>query len=824
MINETIIINLSNHIERKNDMIKKIEKTNITNYKFFNAIDGDKDLQKYNFNVIPNRVDYFKNREITVGEIGCALSHYTVWKYIYDNKINRTLILEDDVIFYDDFNIMYNRIQNIDFYYEFLYLGRNPLNKYLPDIGNEDEINDFIIKPKSSFNSHSYIITYECAKKLLNCNFLQNVLPVDDFISIMYDDNYPFKQYSKLFKNYQKIVAYSLKNDITNQNTSYYGSSIDNSKLYNKNIKDNYVDFVKMTTWTINMSNNYTKSEMDNFTELIDLFIHYTLIMDMNFFLNIKNDRFCFIEKFIYDNIAFHSKRLNIDLSNKYISFWARETEYDFNDIHTHIDHCDYELRKYNTQTRVPLFTSIIYFNDNNCPTLVTDITRDMYNKKNFMNIYNNKLLLSFPKILKNIVFDSGNKYHGESYLSDYEISERKAIIIAVWDKENKPLHIPYFDKANFFYYMFTTLNRDINDNELDEFDKTNELINITNRDNNIITIPINDHKIINYDFFYKLIVTKEKTIMYRFFDLIKNINNPDTIVFDFSDILKNPYENMKCYIEPFQIIFKHDAIKQIDLIEECLLLQKESLLNIEKDEFSILEKYIYDISVFHMNKLNIQLNDIYISFTFDNNINLVNKTKPFMSCVFFLEDSEHPFYITDIDNESYKYKNFQDSKVFFTIPKKMTHIVFSGGFCYKKNNNMMLTINFWKKKDCLYNTKNINDIFNKPSYNVLLHNKNMNMIESVYSIYSVEKQYNDLITNKESILSFKILDKFSKQLFIDNEDFFEEILYRNNDILLEKLLQENDDSYSFIVNIIKTNEKISKPSNQIEKMKFCFT
>lgn len=63
--------------------------------------------------------------------------------------------------------------------------------------------------------------------------------------------------------------------------------------------------------------------------------------------------------------------------------------------------------------------------------------------------------------------------------------------------------------------------------------------------------------------------------------------------------------------------------------------------MNIEKYEFSILEKYIYYINVFHMNKINIQLNYIYISFTFYNNINFVNKTKPFMCCVSFLEDNE---------------------------------------------------------------------------------------------------------------------------------------------------------------------------------------
>ena len=168
-----IIINLAIHLDRKNDIIQKMNNISIKNYTFFNAIDGNH-LENYNFvfKPIPKWKSPFKNRPITVGEIGCALSHYSIWKYIVDNNIDKVLILEDDVEFTENFIDIYNKIQDVNI--DLLYIGRNPLNIEL-NLGDENEINNLMVKAKTSYNAHSYIITYECAKKLINSNFLDFV-------------------------------------------------------------------------------------------------------------------------------------------------------------------------------------------------------------------------------------------------------------------------------------------------------------------------------------------------------------------------------------------------------------------------------------------------------------------------------------------------------------------------------------------------------------------------------------------------------------------------------------------------------------------------
>lgn len=809
MINKTFIINLSHDINRKNDMIEKLKKTNLKNFEFFNAINGETDLSKYEFEVLHNWNDFFLNRPITVGEIGCALSHYNIWKYIVDNNINKTLILEDDVIFKSNFNKMLDIVEKIEFNYDILFLSRKPLNAYFKGM-DEIAINDFIVECKSSYNLHSYIITYECAKILINCNFLNNLLPVDDFLSILYDkEYYPFKEYINYFKNCKPIKAYSLKNTITDQESFKYKSLTNNSTLYINYIKEsNYKNIrEQVSTWTID-TNICSSQNHNKFIEEIDSFLDFSQNMDMVFGLNMKNDRLCFIEKLIYDNVMFHSKRLNIDINNKYVSFWTKKREYCNDFIHMHIDHCDYESRIYNYEERRPLFTSIIYFNDNNCPTLITDITKDMANIKNFSN--NNKLILSFPKILKNIVFDSGKYYHGESYLSDYELSDRKTFVIAIWDEENKPLYVPFFDSRFYYYYEFTNHGRLIHNNNSSEFDKETTIFNYKNRDNKNIIIKIDDNNIINYDFFYNLIIERKKTILYGLSNLIfKNTKDPDTVIIDFSNILiKRGYHNINFYVEDYNLTTKLDANTEQIFFNQLFLMGGECILDTNKQLLTILEKYVYDISLFHIDSLNMSINDFYISFKFiNNNINYDNfdilynnfEKNPFMSCITFLEDYSNPILITDISKESYMYKNFENSKLCLINPTKFLHVAFSGKCYFNIGSCTSIIINFWKKP-------NINNIeyYNNKCYNI----------------------YNKF----ENIFFLKKQTSLPKQLDIKYYNIFEDLLYKQklNSLLKESLKNENiEENNIFILNILN-EELISKQKienninlNKIDKLKF---
>lgn len=223
---------MKKHAKRKEYIQNALTKTNIQNYVFFDAVDGEVDLHKYNFNVIEDWYDKIKRRKMTVSEIGCALSHYKIWETIVTEKIDKALILEDDVVFLENFNEEYKNIQNIPFNYDICFLGRSKLNK-LYNLGEECEINNSLVIPKYSYNMQSYILTYEGACKLINTNFINHLLPVDEFLPIMYDNDYPHVNYKKYFQIFKRIRAIALKKCITNQVAkTIFPSSVDISPIY----------------------------------------------------------------------------------------------------------------------------------------------------------------------------------------------------------------------------------------------------------------------------------------------------------------------------------------------------------------------------------------------------------------------------------------------------------------------------------------------------------------------------------------------------------------------------------------------------------------
>jgi GR25 family glycosyltransferase involved in LPS biosynthesis len=102
------IINLTRRTDRKNKMKQKLESNNLLCYNFVNAIDGKK-LEKNNFLVEMFKGNNFSNRR---GVIGCALSHYYIWKELLkDNNNDFYVILEDDIEFCDNFSQQLKNIQ-----------------------------------------------------------------------------------------------------------------------------------------------------------------------------------------------------------------------------------------------------------------------------------------------------------------------------------------------------------------------------------------------------------------------------------------------------------------------------------------------------------------------------------------------------------------------------------------------------------------------------------------------------------------------------------------------------------------------------------------
>lgn len=50
-------------------------------------------------NIFPDYKDPYHKRPMTLGEVGCFLSHYNIWKKIVDENLKDALVLEDDIRF-----------------------------------------------------------------------------------------------------------------------------------------------------------------------------------------------------------------------------------------------------------------------------------------------------------------------------------------------------------------------------------------------------------------------------------------------------------------------------------------------------------------------------------------------------------------------------------------------------------------------------------------------------------------------------------------------------------------------------------------------------
>jgi hypothetical protein len=253
-------------------------------------------------------------------------------------------------------------------------------------------------------------------------------------------------------------------------------------------------------------------------------------------------------------------------------------------------------------------------------------------------------------------------------------------------------------------------------------------------------------------------------------------------------------------------------------------------LLN-NKNINNIIEKIIYDISVFHLNKLNVELNEsIFIEFWFkkyskDNSLhidcdeyqrifnNKYDYESPFLSCVTYLNDNNTiPTLLTNVDNESYKYKIFENNKLYISLPRKMKQISFNGGKYFHGNNilndnydNMrnIFVINLWDKKPT--NVPYFNYEHFSYKYEMSLKKK----IDYIY--YEKEIKLFNINENNNSI-------KITLNDDILSPIFFENLLYNPDYINLNIFNNYINEFNNYDTFIFDTDLKNKKDNNKIKK------
>lgn len=259
-------------------------------------------------------------------------------------------------------------------------------------------------------------------------------------------------------------------------------------------------------------------------------------------------------------------------------------------------------------------------------------------------------------------------------------------------------------------------------------------------------------------------------------------------------------------------------------------------LFDVSKNKLNIIEKLAYDIVNFHVNRLNIQ-DDYYIEYWIKNKNKYINQLHidcdeelrgqnifeyPILSCVTYLNDSDYPFILTDIDLDDYKYKDFNDSKkinIFF--PKKYSHVAFNpinyhgaidifSNNTNNANNRALLAINIWRKKPnklvCIEH--NLDNKCNKDDSPIVIFEENLNMDNHILSEKVLNFDfYETLLYNTDNIQN--VIPQFIKDYLINklNESVNTIILYNPEKV------KEID------LNLNKSIEHAKKQIYEIEKM-----
>ncbi|OWF49716.1 procollagen galactosyltransferase 1-like isoform X2 [Mizuhopecten yessoensis] len=191
MFDEIYMINLVRRPERRQRMMEALKELGIQ-VTIFDAVDGrqlnNTYLDKLGVEMMDGYADPYAGRSLTMGEIGCFLSHFFIWKEILDKGYKSTLVLEDDVRFEPYFRTKLMRLlQEVEDRipdWDLLYLGRKRLK-----ISEESYVegSETLVWPSYSYWTLSYILSNRGAKKLLQQEPLSKMIPVDEYLPIMFD-------------------------------------------------------------------------------------------------------------------------------------------------------------------------------------------------------------------------------------------------------------------------------------------------------------------------------------------------------------------------------------------------------------------------------------------------------------------------------------------------------------------------------------------------------------------------------------------------------------------------------------------------------------
>ncbi|XP_059359828.1 procollagen galactosyltransferase 2-like [Carassius carassius] len=189
---EIFLINLKRRLDRRERMLNTMAVLGLE-ATLIDAVDGKalntSHLQALGIEMMPGYKDPYSNRVLTRGEIGCFLSHHFTWKQVLERGLQHVLVLEDDVRFEPQFK---RRLQTImedvdkaQLNWDLIYVGRKRMQVAQPEVSVEGVNN--LVEADYSYWTLGYALSQQGAKKLLAAQPFGKMLPVDEFLPVMFN-------------------------------------------------------------------------------------------------------------------------------------------------------------------------------------------------------------------------------------------------------------------------------------------------------------------------------------------------------------------------------------------------------------------------------------------------------------------------------------------------------------------------------------------------------------------------------------------------------------------------------------------------------------
>lgn len=173
------VINLPKDQKRRDMMQKRLDEAGVP-YEFFEAVNGyELGPDDMGFYDSKKRCRYF-GRDLMPGELGCLLSHYKIYEKMDKENIPYAVVLEDDVIFEEDFDEVLQALLDSDVEWDVIrFLGskkiyRRGCRKIAPLTGRYG----LARLPTAPGGAHGYLLSLNAARTMLS-HMQRNWLPID---------------------------------------------------------------------------------------------------------------------------------------------------------------------------------------------------------------------------------------------------------------------------------------------------------------------------------------------------------------------------------------------------------------------------------------------------------------------------------------------------------------------------------------------------------------------------------------------------------------------------------------------------------------------